>query len=111
MSSKKTETALNVYQQLIDATENVALKGKTMPYTSSNGHMFSQLNKDGDIGIRLPKDEQQAFLETYNAELFKSYGAIMKGYVCIPETLYDDIKLLSTYFKKGLDYVNSLEPK
>lgn len=36
---------LAFYDRLIAANPNFERKGKTMPYTSVNGHMFSQLNK------------------------------------------------------------------
>ena len=37
------------------AKAKIERKGKNLVYTSSNGHMFSQMNKDGELGIRLPK--------------------------------------------------------
>lgn len=39
---------LAFYDKLIDTNPNFERKGKTMPYTSVNGHMFSQLNKAGE---------------------------------------------------------------
>ena len=43
------------YEAAIAASERVERKGKANPYTSANGHMFSQINKDYQLGIRLPK--------------------------------------------------------
>ena len=48
MSDWKDRLAL--YDQLISKCPNFERKGKTMPYTSANGHMFSLLNKAGEIG-------------------------------------------------------------
>jgi len=105
------EEKLAIYDALVALCPEIERKGKTMPYTSDNGYMFSQLNKAGEIGIRLPKEAATHFMETYQTTVFRSYGAIMKGYVLIPETLHNDLALLATYLKKGHAYVQSLEPK
>lgn len=36
-------------------------KGKTMPYTSHNGHMFTLYNKAGEMGIRFSKEKQKEY--------------------------------------------------
>lgn len=102
---------LAIYNELVAANPNFERKGKTMPYTSANGHMFSQLNKDGEIGIRLSKESGAAFMEQYNATRFKSYGAFMRGYVRIPDELLKDLELVGKYLEEGYQYVLSLEPK
>ena len=104
------EEKLKFYDELV-AYSKFERKGKTMPYTSANGHMFSLFNKAGEIGIRLSKESGKKFLEKYQTAPFKSHGAFMRGYVLIPETLYDDLDLLSGYLKEGYEYVMSLEPK
>ena len=55
------EEKLKFYDQLIATNAKFERKGKTMPYTSANGYMFSLFNKAGEIGIRLSKDAQKAF--------------------------------------------------
>ncbi|MEQ9218570.1 MAG: hypothetical protein RLO17_11030 [Cyclobacteriaceae bacterium] len=102
--------SLKKYKAIVEMA-GVELKGKTVPYTSDNGHMFSQLNKDGEIGIRLSNEEGKAFMEKYMADQFMSYGAKMRGYVKIPEDLMDQTELVSKYMKSGHRFVLSLEPK
>ena len=102
---------LELYNKLVELNPDFERKGKTMPYTSANGHMFSQLNKDGQIGIRLSKESGEKFKETYNAGPFLSYGAVMRGYVCVPEALHGEVELLAAYLKEGYEYVMSLPPK
>ncbi len=99
-----------LYTSIISTVGGIEVKGKTMPYTSANGHMFSQLNKDGEIGIRLPKERQMEFLNN-GEELFKSYGATMQGYILISEEMLSNPDQVATLMKEGLDYVQSLEPK
>ena len=105
------EEKLAFYDKLVATNPNFERKGKTMPYTSANGYMFSQLNKAGEIGIRLPKESGKKFMEEHDATVFKSYGAVMKDYVLIPEKLYDNIDLLAAYLDESYRYVMSLAPK
>ncbi len=102
---------LAFYDKLIANHVKFERKGKTMPYTSVNGHMFSLLNKDGEIGIRLSKEAGKRFMEKYHTTPFKSHGCYMRGYVLVPENLYNDLALLTQYLDEAYEYVLSLEPK
>lgn len=95
----------------IDGLPGIELKGKNMLYTSANGHMFSLINKEGQLGIRLAPEEQKAFHEAHNAAPFKSHGANMRGYVCLPDEMALDVLTITKYLKLGHAYVLSLEPK
>ncbi|MDT0608083.1 hypothetical protein [Croceitalea rosinachiae] len=66
---------------------NLERKGKTTPYASANGYMFSLINKDDEMGIRLSKEDTREF-EKYGALPFKSHGAIMREYVLIHTPYY-----------------------
>lgn len=105
------EKELEFYDSLIKVCNGFERKGKKMIYTSSNGYMFSLLNKAGEIGIRLPKDIAKQFMEDYNTGAYYSYGAKMKDYVLVPRTLYDNKDLLVEYLEKSFAYVNNLQPK
>lgn len=105
------EEKLRFYDDLIATNPNFERKGKSMPFTSANGHMFSLLNKAGEIGIRLSKESGEAFMEKYNTTGFKSHGAFMQGYILVPEELYSNRDLLSKLLQEGYDYVMSLAPK
>jgi len=90
---------------------NFERKGKNMIYTSANGYMFSLLNKKGEIGIRLGKEAYTKFRNDYNATEYRSYGAVMREYVLIPDALLINLELLATYQQQSYDYVMSLPPK
>ena len=100
-----------LYDKLIKIHPNVERKGKTMPYTSMNGHMFSFLNKDGKMGIRLSKQELEKFLIQFRTKLMIQHGRTMKEYAEVPEALLSDTKRLSLYLLKSLEYVSGLKPK
>ena len=102
---------IDLYDRLIATNPEIERKGVTNPYTSVNGHMFTHLGKTGTLGIRLPKEERQAFLEQYNTSLYKSYGAIMKEYVAVPDDLLDNTEELSKYLEISYAYTKSLKPK
>ena len=105
------EERLKIYDELVSRCSRFERKGKTMPYTSANGHMFSLLNKAGEIGIRFSKEVQKRYMEEWGSTLFKSYNAIMHGYVLIPEEMLQDLDQLAKYLDESYDYVMSLEPK
>ena len=82
-----------------------------MPDMSSNGHMFSLLNKAKELGIRFSKDVQQKYIEDLPTTIFESYGATMRGYILIPEKIYSDIEQFAEFLNQGYDYVMTLKPK
>ena len=102
---------LVIYDKLIEMTPGIERKGKNLVYTSDNGHMFSQLNKAGQLGIRLSKESGEKFMREFNTGEFRSYGAVMREYVLVPEKMLEDLELLSGYLKESHNYVLSLPPK
>lgn len=102
---------LEIYDQIVDKCPRFKRKGKTMPYTSANGYMFSLLNKDAELGFRFSKEVQEKYIKEFNSSLYKSYGAIMKGYVLIPDNMLTDLDKLAQYLNESYDYVMTLEPK
>ncbi|MCB0643736.1 MAG: TfoX/Sxy family protein [Phaeodactylibacter sp.] len=105
------EEKLKRYDALVAKCPRFERKGKSMPYTSANGHMFSLLNKAGELGIRFDHAQQEAYLATWNSTLFTSHGANMRGYVLVPEALFQDMDQLAQYLNESYDYVMSLPPK
>ncbi len=102
---------LAIYDALVAKCDRFERKGKTMPYTSANGYMFSLLNKAGEIGIRFSKEVQEKYIKEFNSNLFISYNAVMKGYVLIPDEMLKDLDNVAKYLNESFDYVMSLEPK
>lgn len=105
------EEKLKIYDALVAKCPRFERKGKTGPYTSANGHMFSFLNKAGELGMRFSKEVQQQYLEQFETKLFKSHGAVMRGYVTIPDAMLQDLDQLAVYLNESYDYVMSLPPK
>ncbi len=104
-------TATELYDKLIATNPTIERKGKSMPYTSVNGHMFSFLSKEGKMGLRLSKEDRAHFIEVFDSQLMEQHGRIMKEYVSVPDDLLKDTKQLAEYLEKSLSYVSSLKPK
>ncbi len=105
------EKCRKLFSELTDTHSEIDLKGKTSPYTSINGHMFSILDKDGNLGLRLPKEERLLFLEEHQTKLHEAYGTVMREYVRVPHNLLVNTHSLSPYLIISFDYVKSLKPK
>ncbi|MGB0403724.1 MAG: hypothetical protein ACPGEG_06455 [Salibacteraceae bacterium] len=102
---------LAIYDELVSKCPRFERKGKTVPYTSANTHMFSFLNKDGELGFRFSKEVQEKYIEEWNSDYMKSHGAFMKGYVLVPIEMQKDLDKLAVYLNESYDYVMSLPSK
>ena len=105
------EETLRLYEELVATRPGLERKGKTMPYTSVNGHMFSFLTPDGTLALRLPEPERAAFLETYGTTLVEQHGHVMREYVAVPAALLARTAELKPHFEVACDHVASLRPK
>ena len=102
---------VDLYNKLIASNPAIERKGATIPYTSNQGHMFTLLTKEGEVGIRLPEKQREKFIKKYKTRLIESYGVVMKEYVQVPEKLLNDTKTVSKYLEISLAYIKSLKPK
>ena len=102
---------LELYEKLVATNPDVERKGATVPYTSLNGHMFSYLNKEGKVALRLPTGEREAFLKKYKARLCDAYGRVQPEYVEVPDSLLSSTQELKKFFDRSFEYVSSLKPK
>ena len=102
---------LELYEKLVRTNPSLKRKGAANPYTSLNGHMFSYLNPQGVLALRLPQDARQKFLTEYNTTLFEAYGCVMKEYVSVPDNLLGNTKALQKYFEISYEYIKTLKPK
>jgi len=100
-----------LYDKLLATNPKIERKGAANPYTSLNGHMFTYLNPSGTLALRLPEKEREEFLKKYKTTLFEAYGAVMKEYVTVPDSLLKNTKVLQQYLNMSIGYVKTLKPK
>ena len=100
-----------LYITAVDQMKQVERKGKTMPYTSINGHMFSFISKENEVGIRLSNEDREDFLATHQDAIMMQHGRLMKEYVKVPHSLLADKDALLKLLEKSHQYVSQLKPK
>src|SRR5258708_876292 len=69
-------SVLPLYERLIATLPDVDRKGAKIPYTSLNGHMFSQLTNEGEVALRLPLDQVPGFLAKHKTKNHVAYDAV-----------------------------------
>jgi hypothetical protein len=112
MTAKKTNTIpaarLALYEKLITTDRRIERKGATIPYTSANGKMFTYLSPTGDLRLRLPADEREAFMKKYRTRLALSHGVVMKEFVVVPPGLFARTAELKPYLRISRAYAGRL---
>lgn len=104
--------ALERYTSVVDSSAaDVEVKGAKNPYTSRNGHMFSFLDTDGSMALRLSDELREKFQAKYQSGPVIQYGAVMRGYASVPADLLAKTKELSKWFDRAHDWIGTLEPK
>ncbi len=104
--------ALGWYAAAVErSASGASVKGAKNPYTSANGHMFSFLDADGAMALRLPNELHADFLDRYDSGPVEQYGRVMQGYVSVPETLLHDPDELAGWFDRSHDWIATLPPK
>jgi hypothetical protein len=102
---------LGFYDALVEQCDGFDRKGKSVPYTSANGHMFSFINKSGGLGFRFSERRKKELIEKWNASEFISHNSVMKGYVLIPTGMYEKPEELKQYLMESFTYVMTLPSK
>jgi TfoX/Sxy family transcriptional regulator of competence genes len=114
MAAKKkpaSNTKVELYETLIATNPEIERKGDANPYTSLNGNMFTLLHQSENLAIRLPAEEREKFLKKYKTTLFEAYGAVMKEYVLVPDSLLAKTGELRKYLEMSYEYAKTLRPK
>ncbi len=102
--------ALKRYAAVVEEAGDV-VKGAKNPYTSRNGHMFSFLDGDGTMALRLSDELADEFVSRYESGPVIQYGSVMRGYVSIPDDLLSDTGEIGSWFEKAYEWIGTLEPK
>lgn len=103
---------VKLYEKLLATVPGIERKGANNPYTSLNGNMFSLLlGPAGRLALRLSKDDRERFLKKYKTTLFEGYGAVMKEYVAVPDTLLTKTRELQKYLALSYEYAETLKAK
>jgi hypothetical protein len=110
--SMNTPSPVELYDRLLGLDPRHERRGKTLPYTSRNGHMYSFVSADGEVCVRLPEVGRREFREHHGGGEVVQHGRVMKEYVSVPPALLLEHRdeVLSV-LDESLEYVLSLRPK
>jgi hypothetical protein len=104
--------ALEAYTAVVEESRsNAEVKGAKNPYTSRNGHMFSFLDGEGTMALRLSDELTIEFRSSYDSGDVRQYGATMRGYSSVPDGLLADTDTLAAWFDRSWEWIGTLEPK
>lgn len=87
------------------------IKGKANKYTCLNGNMFSFISKEGQLCLRLSKQDEIQFKAENDTTEVRQYGALMRGYVSVPSDRLDDPGFMANWAARCWDNAQALKPK
>ncbi|MDJ0641357.1 MAG: TfoX/Sxy family protein [Erythrobacter sp.] len=111
MSSADYAAALSRYEEIVAEYPDLKVKGKANRYTAMNGNMFSALQKDGTLTVRLSETDKKAYNEEHGTSDVISYGSVMRGYVYVTPEIWNDDAALRALFKRCVEHAQTLKPK
>ena len=104
--------ALEQYIAVVGASSaDSEVKGAKNPYTSRNGHMFSFLTPEGTLALRLSDELGDDFRSSHDSGPVMAYGSVMRGYVSVPDSLFQDTDQAAEWFAKSFEWIGTLAPK
>lgn len=81
------------------------------PCAFENGQLFTGLFGDS-LFVRLGEQDRAELLKTKGAAPFEPMkGRPMKEYVVLPPAMLEDEEAVTSWMRRGLDFVRSLPPK
>lgn len=115
-TKKKTSVPpdkLELYENLVEAAGIDSKSNFGSAYTAVNGNMYSMISKHWVVGIRLPDEEGEGFIDEYDTEMFRADPSWppSRNMVTVPDDLLQDTKALAPYLKRSFEYTSTLKPK
>ena len=111
MADTNYDAALARYEEIVGEYPDLKVKGAANKYTAMNGNMFSALQKDGTLTVRLSEAEKKAYNEANGTTDVISYNSVMRGYVYVTEEIWEDDARLRKLFAQCVEHAKSLKPK
>ncbi len=105
------DAVIAIYDRLIAQHDGLTRKGKANAYTAVNGNMFSFVGPDGELCIRLSKDDIATYGDAYANDPVIRHNSVMNGYVAVPDALFQAEETLAGWFAKSVEFAKGLKPK
>jgi TfoX/Sxy family transcriptional regulator of competence genes len=110
-SPKASPESVALYDAVLATIPAIKRKGAANRYTSMNGNMFSVLQPEGTLALRLPSPDREEFLKRFKTSLCVMYGTVMKEYVQVPAALMKKTSELAKWVAVSYRYACSLKAK
>ena len=105
------DKVLEIHARLAEPHVGIEIKGKKTAYTAVNGNMFSFVDPEGRLCIRLSEPRKAAFNARHGTGDVIQYNAVMRGYVGVPVAMLGDEKALAALFAEAVEHARGLKPK
>lgn len=102
---------LDPFRTVAEAHEGVHVKGKKTPYTAINGNMFAFISAEGALCLRFDEATRAELAAIWGTGDVRQYGAVMRGYVAVPDALAGDEAALTDIFARSLTFAKTLPAK
>ena len=101
---------LALYREIAEES-GLPVKGKKTAYTATGGNMWSFLDADGVLCLRLSDAGRTEWAQDFPDDPVLQYGSVMRGYVAVPPEMLADRELLAAWFARAAAHGASLKPK
>ncbi|MEM8689041.1 MAG: TfoX/Sxy family protein [Pseudomonadota bacterium] len=99
------------YKRAVSAHDGIEIKGAKTAYTAINGNMFSFVDDENRLCLRFSEERKAAFNQEHGTRDVVQYGAVMRGYIAVPDELLSDDDQLKALFAESLQFAATLKPK
>lgn len=106
-----TQDLTNTFRTVAEAHEGVKVKGKKTPYTATGGNMFAFISSEGALCLRFDEGTRAELAARWDVGNVVQHGAVMRGYVAVPDAVAGDTAALADLFARSLTFAKSLPAK
>lgn len=106
-----TQEWLDRFRTAAQAHDGIRVKGKKTPYTAINGNMFAFISAEGEICRRFGEAARAGLAAEWGTSNVRQHGAVIRGYVAVPETVAGDGAALADIFARSLTHAQTLPAK
>ncbi len=107
----KRDQVIDCYERAVSAHDGIEIKGAKTAYTAINGNMFSFVDDENRLCLRFSEERKAAFNAAHGTSDVVQYGAVMRGYVAVPDELVLNDEELKALFAESLEFAATLKPK
>jgi hypothetical protein len=102
---------LEHYKRTVARHDGIEIKGAKTSYTAINGNMFSFVDDQTRLCLRFSEHRKSELNDVHKTTDVLQYGAVMRGYIPLPDSIISDASALNQLFSESLDFARGLKPK